>query len=137
MTKLFEFSFLIQPIAGIVIDITLSTVKLYKVQAHNYIHCDSILSNGEAIRWARNTDELSFYWFPESNDVVVSNRTIVCADTPGNAQSNDYWSSTYANFARILTKAKETFFELTSSTCTKANAVGMCYICTSTFIEKY
>lgn len=109
------------------IDITLSTVELYKVQAHNYIHCDSILSNGEAVKWARETDDLSLYWFPESEDVVVCNRTIVCADTPGNAHSNDFFSSTYANFARILTKAKEIAFGLTSNTCKKANAVGMGY----------
>lgn len=97
---------------------------MYKVNAHNYIECDDVLSNGEAINWARKTDELSLYWFPQSKEVVVSNRTIVCADTPGNARSNDFLSSTYANFARIFAKAKEIAFGLTSNTCAKANAVG-------------
>lgn len=109
---------------GICVDITLRTVELYKVKAHNYIECDDILTNGKAIKWAKTTDELSLYWFPSSEKVVVSNRTKVCGKTPGNARSNDCLSSTYANFARIFFKAKETAFSLTSNICAKANAVG-------------
>lgn len=120
-----HFRFVIQIFSGILVDVTLRTVKLYKVLAHNYIASDDILSNGVAIKWARKSDELSLYWFPESEDVVVCNRTIVCADEPGNARSNDFLSSTYANFARIFAKAKEIAFGLTSNTCAEANAVGM------------
>ncbi len=100
------------------------TVKLYKVEANNYIECEDILLNGKAIEWARIADELSIYWFPSSKDVVVSNRTFVCDKTPGNAYSNDFLSSIYANFAKAFNKAKETAFSLTSNTCSNANAVG-------------
>lgn len=122
--QLYAFVLLRYSLIGILVDVTLRTVPLYKVRAHNYIECDDVLSNGEAVEWARNIDELSLYWFPESAEVVVSNRTIVRADTPGNARSNDFLSSTYANFARVLAKSLETAFSLTSRTCTKANAVG-------------
>ncbi|XP_037045984.1 probable L-gulonolactone oxidase 4 [Bradysia coprophila] len=109
---------------GICVDITLRTVKLYKLQAHNYIEGDDILFNDKAIKWARNTDELTLFWFPSSEEVVVSNRTIVCDETPGNARSNDLLSSVYANFAKIFFKAKETAFKLTSNICAEANAGG-------------
>lgn len=118
--------FLSKNYLGIVVDVTLRTVKLYKVRVHNYKVNDNVLCNGEAIKWAKETDELLLYWYPQSEEVVVSNKTIVSADTPGNARSNDNLSTIYANFARIFAKAKEIAFSLTSNTCAKANVVGMC-----------
>lgn len=114
---------------GICVDVTLSTVKLYKLRANNYIEFDDILLNGRAIGMARNTKEVSLYWFPSSEQVVVSKRSYVRGNTPGDAYSNDYLSNIYARFARIFYKAKETAFNLTSSDCEKANVVGKNHHC--------
>lgn len=117
--------FLITKFKGIIVDVTLRTVELYKTKAHNYIACDDILTNGVAINWAKETDELLLFWFPGTKEVIVSNRTFVCKDEPGHASSNEYLSSTYADFARVSAKAKEIAFSLTDNTCEEANSLGI------------
>lgn len=106
------------------IDITLYTVPLYKTLAHNYAVPDDVLTNGVAKNWAKTTDQISFYWFPAFKEVIVANWTIVNAETPGNAWTNDHVPPTYDNFNVLTTFLKEIVFGLTSSTCALANALG-------------
>lgn len=110
---------------GIVVNVTLATVPLYKTRAHNYIVSDKILTNGVAINWAKSVDQIAFYWFPAFEEVVVSNWTIVDVNTPGEAWTNDHVPSMYSNFAFIAAVAKEAAFSLTASTCALANSVGI------------
>lgn len=49
-------------IEGIVVDITLYTVPVYKTMAHNYIVPDEALTNGVGVNWAKTTDQIAFYW---------------------------------------------------------------------------
>lgn len=44
---------------------------------------------------AKNADQMSLYWFPEFNEVIVADWTIVDAHTPGNAYTYDHVPSTY------------------------------------------
>lgn len=105
-------------------DVTLNTVPLYKVKAHNYIVSDEILTNGEAINWARSSDQIMFSWFPTFNEVVVLNYTFVPAKTPGNARSQLIpISSTETSVFSTL--YKESAFNLSTSACTKASALGI------------
>lgn len=108
-------------------DVTLNTAELYKVLAHNRVVSDDILTSGEVIQMAQNTDQLSLYWFPTFNEVVIANWTIVDANTPGTDTTNDHVPSTYDNFSLIATLIKEIAFSLTESTCAAANTVGMFY----------
>lgn len=110
---------------GIVVDVTLYTVPLYKTRAHNYVAPDEILTNGVGIHYAKTTDQLAFYWFPSFHEVVVSNWTIVDLNTPGLARTNDHVPSSYANFNAIATLGKEIIFGLTASTCAVANSLGI------------
>lgn len=110
--------------AGIVVEVTLKTVELYKTRAHNYAVSDDILTNGQAVDIAKATDQVSLYWFPEFKEVVVANWTIVKADTPGTDYTNDHTPSSYSNFALVTSLAKEIAFGLTESTCASANTLG-------------
>lgn len=110
---------------GIVYDITLYTVPLYKTLAHNYAVSDDVLTNGVAKYWAQTSDQISFYWFPAFKEVIVANWTIVDPETPGNAWTNDHVPPTYANFNVIVSFLKEVVFGLTSSTCALANSLGL------------
>lgn len=105
-------------------DVTLYTVPLYKTLAHNYPVSDDVLTNGVAINWAQTTDQLSFYWFPAFKEVVVANWTIVDANMPGNAWTNDHVPSSYESLNVLATLAKEIIFGLTSNTCALANSLG-------------
>lgn len=107
-------------------DVTLFTVPLYKVLAHNYIVDDEVLTNGVASNWAKNSDQLNFYWFPAFNEVVVANLTFVPVDTPGEALSNAIAPPSYGYFNLILNKAKEIAYDLTSNECAAASALGIC-----------
>ncbi|KAJ6643890.1 L-gulonolactone oxidase 5 [Pseudolycoriella hygida] len=109
---------------GIVVDVTLYTVPLYKTRAHNYVVPDEALTNGVGINWAKSTDQIAFYWFPSFHEVVVANWTIVDVNTPGNARTNDHVPSSYASFNALSAVGKEIIFGLTSSTCAVANALG-------------
>ncbi|KAJ6638837.1 hypothetical protein Bhyg_11575 [Pseudolycoriella hygida] len=109
---------------GIVTHITVYTVPLYKTLAHNYVVPDDVLTNGVAKHWARTTDQISLYWFPAFKEVVVANWTIVDAETPGNAWTNDHVPPTYKNFNFLTGILKEIVFGLTSSTCALANSLG-------------
>lgn len=107
---------------------TVNTVELYKTLAHNYVVSDDILTNGDAVSMAKNTDQISLYWFPEFKEVVVANWTIVDKTTPGTDYTNDHVPSTYSNFARVSSVAKEIAFTLTESKCATASTLGMeCY----------
>lgn len=106
-------------------DITLFTVPLYKVLAHNYIVSDEVLTNGAALKWAKTADQITLHWFPAFKEVVVANLTFVDVNTPGNAWTNAIVPPTYDNFNLIGSIAKEIAFGLTSSTCAAASTVGM------------
>lgn len=119
---------------GIVFDLTLYTVPLYKTLAHNYPVPDDVLTNGVAANWAKTTDQISLYWFPSFKEVVVANWTIVDSNTPGNAWTNDHVPPTYDNFNVLTGVIKEIAFGLTSNTCALANSLGtkydlLAYIC--------
>lgn len=109
---------------GVVVDITLYTVPLYKVLAHNYVVSDDILTNGTALDWARTSDQITFYWFPAFKEVVVANLTFVSADTPGEARSNAISPASYGYFNSIGTRAKETAYDLSTSECAAASGLG-------------
>lgn len=111
-------------VLGIVVDITFFTVPLYKVLAHNYVVSDDVLTNGVALNWAKESDQITFYWFPSFKEVVVANLTFVPANTPGSAISNAISPPTYGYFNFIATKAKETAYDLTSSECAAASGLG-------------
>lgn len=105
-------------------EITLYTVPLYKVLAHNYNVTDEILMNGEALNWARTSDQITFYWFPSFKEVVVANLTFVPCDTPGEAISNAISPPTYGYSNLAGNKAKEVAYRLTSNECAAASGVG-------------
>ena len=92
---------------GVILEVTLKTVPLYKVRAYNYIVSDRILTNGSIEEMARNTDQLSIYWFPSFHNAVVSNWTIVDVGTPGDAWTNDHVPSTSRSFQFYSTRALE------------------------------
>lgn len=106
-------------------EVTLNTVELYKTLAHNYVVSDDIFTNGKAVQMAQETDQISLYWFPAFNEVVVANWTIVDKNTPGTDYSNDHVPSTYSNFALFAELTKEIAFSLTESECALANTLGM------------
>ncbi|XP_037041555.1 L-gulono-1,4-lactone dehydrogenase-like isoform X3 [Bradysia coprophila] len=109
---------------GIIVDVTLYTVPLYKVHAHNYVTSDVVLTNGMAVKWAQSTDQITIYWFPEFNDVVVANLTFIPVESRGNARSNAIVPSTYDNFNLIGTRLGETAADLTSNECAAASTLG-------------
>jgi len=80
---------------GIILSVTLRTEPLYKVVAQNYVVSDQILLNGSFIDMVNNTDQISLYWFPSFNQVIVANWTIVDASVPGEAWTNDHVPSTW------------------------------------------
>ncbi|KAJ6646763.1 L-gulono-1,4-lactone dehydrogenase [Pseudolycoriella hygida] len=109
---------------GVLVEVTLNTVALYKTRAHNYAVSDDILTDGRAVDMVKNTDQISLYWFPAFNEVVVANWTIVSVDTPGTDYTSDHTPSLYSNFAMIIALAKEIALGLTESTCAAANTLG-------------
>ncbi|KAJ6648570.1 L-gulonolactone oxidase 5, partial [Pseudolycoriella hygida] len=108
----------------IIVEVTLNTVELYKTRAYNKIVSDDIITNGEAVELARNTDILSLYWFPQFKEVVVSSWIIVDVNTPGTDYSNDHVPSTYSIFALFASVSKEIALTLTESQCAAANTLG-------------
>ncbi|KAJ6637361.1 L-gulonolactone oxidase [Pseudolycoriella hygida] len=80
------YIFFFAPPPGIIVDLTFRTVPLYKVRSEVYVESDEVLENGEAINWARTSDQLTFYWFPSIDEVAVSNMSFVAAETVGNAK---------------------------------------------------
>lgn len=110
---------------GVLLKVTVYTVPLYKTLASNFLMSDDILTNGKAIEMVQSADQMALYWFPEFNNVVVADWTIVDVNTPGNAFTYDHVPSVYANFAVIVAVLKEAAFSLTSSTCALASSVGI------------
>ncbi|XP_037042731.1 probable L-gulonolactone oxidase 6 [Bradysia coprophila] len=108
---------------GIIVDVTMYTVPLYKVLAHNYVMPDTILTDGTAQNWAQTSDQITYYWFPACNEVVVVNLTFVPVDTPGTAISYLVPSS-YGFFNLIIARAKEMLYDLTVSECAAASTLG-------------
>lgn len=102
---------------------TLYTVPLYKVLGHNYVVSDTVLTNGEALNWAKTTDQITFYWFPLFKEVVVVNLTFVAFDTTGDAFTSIVPPS-YGYFNFVVKKAAEVAFTLTSSKCEAASSLG-------------
>lgn len=106
-------------------DVTLYTVPLYKVLAHNYVVPDDVLTNGVALNWAKTTDQINFFWFPAFKEVVVANLTFVPVEENGNAFSNAIAPTTYGLFNFVVNKAKEIAYDLSSSECAAASALGI------------
>ncbi len=106
------------------VDITVDTVPLYKVRARNYVTSDDILTNGEAVKWAKSTDQITFHWFPAFNEVIVANLTFVSVDNYGTARTNAIVPSTYDSFNLLATTVKEIAMGLTSSECAAASTLG-------------
>lgn len=109
---------------GVLLSVTFYTVPLYKTLAHNRIVSEDILLNGEAIKMARNADQMALYWFPEFKEVIIANWTIVDESTEGNAFTYDHVPSIYRETALVAATAFESAFSLTSSTCTLASSIG-------------
>lgn len=107
---------------GVILDVTLHTVPLYKVKSEIYVASDDVLINGEAINWAQNSDQLTFYRFPSINEVVVSNFSFVPVETDGNAK---IFMSTPFESNVLKTIYKESAFNLSTSDCTTASTLGM------------
>lgn len=103
-------------------DVTLITVPLYKIRSHVFVASDDVLVNGEAISWAKTSDQLTFYWFPSISEVVVSNFSFVSAETVGNAKS--FMSTTFESNV-LNTIYKESAFNLSTSECTEESTLGM------------
>lgn len=101
--------------------VTLHTVPLYKVKSELFVASDDVLANGEAINWAKTSDQLTFYWFPSINEVVVSNFSFVPAETEGNAK---IFMSTSFESNVLNTIYKESAFNLSTSDCTSASTLG-------------
>lgn len=94
---------------GILLKVTLYTVPVYKTLANNYVVSDDILTNGRAIEIAKKTDQVALYWFPEFNEVVVANWTIVDASTKGDAFTYDHVPSTYTSLAYAVVSFSSSF----------------------------
>lgn len=105
-------------------DVTLYTVPLYKTSAYNYVVSDDALTNGSALNWARTTDQISLYWFPAFNELVVSNWTIVDVNMTGNAFTYDHTTSTYANLNAITAIVREIAGGLMTTACALASSTG-------------
>jgi L-gulonolactone oxidase len=54
---------------GIIIDLTVQTVPLFKMRVENTVQPDEILFNGIALRWAQSFDWYQMWWFPFYNEV--------------------------------------------------------------------
>lgn len=98
-------------------NVTLFTVPLYKVRAHNYVTKDDVLTNGMVQEWAKTMDQVTLNWFPAFKEVVVANYNMVDVKTPGEAWASHPVPSTYASFNCLINPAKEKAFELTSNPC--------------------
>lgn len=106
---------------GVVVDVTLNTVPLYKVKSQTFVASDDVLTNGEAINWAKTSDQLTLYWFPSIAEVVVSNMSVVPAETAGNVKL--FMSTTFESNV-LNTIYKESAFNLSASDCTAASSLG-------------
>lgn len=122
-------SFIRSCLVGIVVDITLDTVPLYKVLAESYVTSDDVLTNGVATNWAKTTDHLMIHWFPAFKEVVVSNLTFVAVQSPGNARTNVGAPATYDNLNMIASKIKEMAMDLASDDCYAASSYGIASYC--------
>lgn len=111
-------------------DVTLDTVPLYKVLAHNYVTSDDVLTNGVASNWAETADQITIHWFPAFNEVVVANLTFISANTCGTAWTNAIVPSSYDNFNLIGTLTKEIAMGLTASECAAASTLGIIWTIT-------
>ncbi|KAJ6645515.1 L-gulonolactone oxidase [Pseudolycoriella hygida] len=106
---------------GVIVDLTLETVPLYKVKSHVYVASDAVLQNGEAINWAKASDQLTLFWFPSINEVVVSNLSFVAPETVGNHKL--FMSTTFRSNV-LDTIYKESAYNLSSNDCTAASTLG-------------
>lgn len=108
---------------GIIVDVTMNTVPLYKVKVDNYIVSDEILTNGTAINWARTFDQVNLAWYPNTEKILVFHQTFVPANTAGNAYAHLIPSSTTEESV-FSTLYKETAFNLSASNCQAASTLG-------------
>jgi hypothetical protein len=75
---------------GVIMDVTLKTVPLFKQTVKNYVESESILFDGRALMWAKELDWFEMWWFPSSKNVIVSkgNYTNEMDSSIGNATTN-------------------------------------------------
>jgi len=109
---------------GIVVSVTLATQPLYKVTAFNSPFPDSVLTDGTAINWARQADQMALYWFPSTSTVIVANWTIVDVNKTGNAFTYDHVPSTSDVMKVTVYNSLETLQELSTSTCVLQSQTG-------------
>lgn len=79
---------------GVVVSVTISIVKDFKVRVEFEDHPDSILFDGQAIEWAKKHDYFEMSWFPSTDRVVVFKGTYVDINTPGNGRVDFVLTST-------------------------------------------
>jgi hypothetical protein len=74
---------------GVILDVTLQTVPLFKMTVKNYVESESILLDGTALQWATEYDWYEMWWFPSTKTVVVSKGNYTAdLNAPGNASTN-------------------------------------------------
>jgi len=74
---------------GVILDVTLKTVPLFKMSVTNYVESETILLDGTALDWAQQHDWFEMWWFPSTKTVVVSKGVYTDNMTaPGNASTN-------------------------------------------------
>jgi len=103
---------------GFIVSITLNTHPLYKTRAFNYVVPDKVLLDGSIPLWLRQVDQMSIYWFPSVEKVVVANWTIVDVETPGEAFTYDHVPSSSSLFNRLIAPTSDLVQGMAESTCT-------------------
>jgi len=74
---------------GVVLEVTLKTVPLFKMTVTNTVESETILLDGTALNWTQQHDLFEMWWFPSAKSVVVSKGLYTIDLTvPGNASSN-------------------------------------------------
>lgn len=73
---------------GAVVDVTFKTVPKFKMTVENRLESDSILFDGTVLADARTHDWYQLWWFPSSNETVVSKGKYYDDTIPGEAVVN-------------------------------------------------
>jgi len=96
---------------GIIVDVTLSTVPLFKMKVHNYPVPEACLFDNSLPTLAAQYDMFEAWWFPASGTVVLGTGNYTSVETPGNATSQFI-----PNVSPLILTATSTAFELLQQT---------------------
>lgn len=105
---------------GIVVDVTLTTVPLFKMTIRNTLHPETILTDGTALIWAQSRDWFEMWWFPSSSSVVVSVGDYVDVSTPG-----EHYTNMLPNVNLLEVIAGRTAYELLQATRNTSGLLAM------------